>query len=336
MVEYSGRSFVVIGSETIVYKDTLKGYGGKFCKGLTVGGTKVSGWVFPLSLKGDLSSFVASKGGTVDGTTNASKSTETKRKSGGADDTGQGAPGPTAVDASMSADLKGQDAHPAKKMKHEKNDRGGMFVVYYSKASVVVCGDTFEFKDELKAMGGKFNRTLLVDGVRMPGWVLPIAKADAAAKWVSEKIGTLCEIRRRTELKDTDDSTGGNATATEIEASPHSHSLHEDTRAKQQNDRSTQPKEDTSTEAAAFVDTRIRVVGYTDKSIAVVGDTRAYKEVLAKMGGRFNSRLRPTNTAEGGDGSQAGWVFAKNRRADVEAWVTETQRKTEASVSKAL
>lgn len=51
------------------------------------------------------------------------------------------------------------------------------------------------------------------------------------------------------------------------------------------------------------------IIDYSEKSIAVVGDTREIKDALARLGGRFNARLK----------CGAGWIFPKSKREGVEA-----------------
>lgn len=53
----------------------------------------------------------------------------------------------------------------------------------------------------------------------------------------------------------------------------------------------------------------LRIVDYSEKAIAVVGDTKQIKDILRKLGGRFNSRLT----------CGAGWVFSKKKADEVRA-----------------
>lgn len=54
-------------------------------------------------------------------------------------------------------------------------------MIDYSEKAVAVVGNTYEIKDELKALGGKFNRFLTVDGAKVPGWIFSKGKADEVA-----------------------------------------------------------------------------------------------------------------------------------------------------------
>ena len=51
------------------------------------------------------------------------------------------------------------------------SDKNGCTVVEYSAKAVAVFGETRAIKDELKAMGGKFNNRLTYNGKRLAGWI---------------------------------------------------------------------------------------------------------------------------------------------------------------------
>jgi len=53
------------------------------------------------------------------------------------------------------------------------------------------------------------------------------------------------------------------------------------------------------------------IVGYSEKSVAIFGDTKAIKEQLAAMGGRFNKYL--TRNGQ----KSAGWVFPKSKEPEL-------------------
>lgn len=54
----------------------------------------------------------------------------------------------------------------------------GFEIVEYSEKSIAVFGDTKSIKDELKALGGKFNPALKYDGEKRTGWIFPKKQAD--------------------------------------------------------------------------------------------------------------------------------------------------------------
>lgn len=51
----------------------------------------------------------------------------------------------------------------------------------------------------------------------------------------------------------------------------------------------------------------LEIVDYSEKAIAVFGDTKAIKEQLKELGGRFNSALNYQG------GKRAGWIFSKKQ-----------------------
>ena len=53
----------------------------------------------------------------------------------------------------------------------------------------------------------------------------------------------------------------------------------------------------------------IQIVNYSEKAIAVIGDTRAIKDTLKAIGGRFNAHLT----------CGAGWIFSKSKEEAIKA-----------------
>ena len=66
---------------------------------------------------------------------------------------------------------------------------------------------------------------------------------------------------------------------------------------------------ETQAEPAAPAAESLQIVDYSDKAIAIVGDTKQIKDILRKLGGRFNPRLT----------CGAGWVFSKKKADEVRA-----------------
>lgn len=58
-----------------------------------------------------------------------------------------------------------------------------LVMVEYSPLSFAIFGDTKKHKDELKAMGGKFNPYLSRDGQKAAGWIFANSKADQVKKY---------------------------------------------------------------------------------------------------------------------------------------------------------
>lgn len=70
--------------------------------------------------------------------------------------------------------------------------------------------------------------------------------------------------------------------------------------------KTTTPKPETT---PAEPSSGLRMVDYSEKAVAVVGDTKAVKDLLKSMGGRFNPRLS----------CGAGWVFGKKKTDELKA-----------------
>ena len=56
----------------------------------------------------------------------------------------------------------------------------------------------------------------------------------------------------------------------------------------------------------------INIIDYSEKAFAVVGDTKAVKDDLKKLGGRFNAKLS----------CGCGWIFSNKVRQDVERFIS--------------
>ena len=51
-------------------------------------------------------------------------------------------------------------------------------MIDYSDKAIAVIGNTFEIKESLKELGGKFNKFLNIDGEKKPGWIFGKNKKD--------------------------------------------------------------------------------------------------------------------------------------------------------------
>lgn len=67
----------------------------------------------------------------------------------------------------------------------------------------------------------------------------------------------------------------------------------------------TKPELKQSEPAKAIKTEGIQLIDYSEKAIAIVGDTRAIKDTLKTLGGRFNAHLT----------CGAGWIFSKSKEA---------------------
>ena len=66
---------------------------------------------------------------------------------------------------------KNDDTPPPPPSDKNGTSKNGCTVVEYSAKAVAVFGETRAIKDELKAMGGKFNNRLTFNGKRLAGWI---------------------------------------------------------------------------------------------------------------------------------------------------------------------
>lgn len=57
----------------------------------------------------------------------------------------------------------------------------------------------------------------------------------------------------------------------------------------------------------------LQIVNYSEKAVALVGDTKAVKEQLKEIGGRFNMKLT----------CGPGWIFSAKKRPEIEKLVSE-------------
>lgn len=66
-----------------------------------------------------------------------------------------------------------------------------------------------------------------------------------------------------------------------------------------------EPKQNKTNKTETVEAKGIQIIDYSEKSIAIVGDTRAIKDTLKTLGGRFNAHLT----------CGAGWIFSKTKEA---------------------
>ena len=64
-----------------------------------------------------------------------------------------------------------------------------------------------------------------------------------------------------------------------------------------------EPKQNKTNKTETFEAKGLQIIDYSEKAIAIVGETRAIKETLKTLGGRFNSHLS----------CGAGWIFSKTK-----------------------
>lgn len=66
-----------------------------------------------------------------------------------------------------------------------------------------------------------------------------------------------------------------------------------------------EPKQNKTNETKTIDAKGLQIIDYSEKAIAIVGETKAIKETLKTLGGRFNSHLS----------CGAGWIFSKTKEA---------------------
>lgn len=75
-------------------------------------------------------------------------------------------------------------------------------------------------------------------------------------------------------------------------------------------------KEDTADTVGPIAFEGLEIVDYSEKAVAVFGDTKAIKEQLKELGGRFNPALNYNG------GKRAGWIFSKKQADKVHELIT--------------
>lgn len=65
-----------------------------------------------------------------------------------------------------------------------------VMMVDYSAKAVAVIGDTAPIKEDLKAMGGRFNRSLTVEGQKVAGWIFSKSKEAEVMEYIN-KLNTM-------------------------------------------------------------------------------------------------------------------------------------------------
>lgn len=78
-------------------------------------------------------------------------------------------------------------------------------------------------------------------------------------------------------------------------------------------------KEGAAKEVEAVTAEGLEIVDYSEKAIAVFGDTKAIKDQLKELGGRFNPSLNYNGE------KRAGWIFSKKQADKVKELITPTE-----------
>ncbi len=57
-------------------------------------------------------------------------------------------------------------------------------VINYSEKAVALIGDTFAVKDEIKKLGGTFNKSLSIENTKVSGWIFPSNKKQEIESFI--------------------------------------------------------------------------------------------------------------------------------------------------------
>ena len=128
------------------------------------------------------------------------------------------------------------------------------FLVQYSEKSVAVLGNSYNIKDKLKELNGRFNKNLVYDGIKFTGWIFGNKQKDN----LEELVGPL---------------KTGNIKELGIEGPA-------------------APTEQDKKEINAIKEMSPFIEHYSDKSIALFGNTIALKDQLKELNGKFNGNLK--------------------------------------------
>lgn len=206
-------------------------------------------------------------------------------------------------------------------------------LVDYSEKSVALFGETKQIKDQLKELGGRFNRNLKWQDQTKPGWIFSKSKKEALEQLLS---GDLPDTNQR-EFSIVMINTGNLNTATlqslggtfnpKISYGGRKVSgwlfplqkLDELRNAENLPDSEYVPP-------VPLVDSEnepLKLVEYSEKSVVLFGNTKPYIEDMKKLGGRFNRYLKFKETSESPEVKKPGWIFSKKKEEDVKKFVEE-------------
>jgi len=281
---YSDKSIAVLG-DTKPIKDHLKSLGGRFNKSLKgPNDTTQPGWIFMVKSKPALEQLIAQK---CSGGSSTDTHTDRTDLIDSADHTDIATePVVSSADAVAKNITSNTSCH--------SSQTSAITIVPYSEKSVAVFGDTKPVKDNLRALGGRFNKYLKgPDGASQPGWVFMNKMRPELEQLLSMK----CK------------SNGPNDTSQVTTAA-----------TKTSHDPDADPIRSTSSASidASKSSSPITIVSYSEKSIAVFGDTKPIKDDLKSLGGRFNKSLKgPNNT------TQPGWIFMAKSKPALEQLIAQ-------------
>jgi len=150
--QYSDKSFCICGDNTKEYKEELKSLGGKWNSNLKDG----PGWIFSNKNKEKVQEW-------LDKISICEHVYEEEK-----------------VHSECSTEVDRPEVHT--QLPSEK-DKKNLILKDYSEKSFVISGETKNFKEELKSIGGKWNSNLK-DG---PGWIFSNKRKEKVQKWLIDE-----------------------------------------------------------------------------------------------------------------------------------------------------
>jgi hypothetical protein len=150
IVDYSEKSIALFGDSKMI-KDILKNISGsRYNPNLKKDGVKTSGWIFPKDKKNDLEELI----NLIQKITKKEEKKEEKNEE-------------------------------KKEDKKEEKKEYNLEIVDYTEKSIVLFGNSFHLKDEIKKISGaRYNANLKKDGVKTPGWLFPKDKKEEVEKLI--------------------------------------------------------------------------------------------------------------------------------------------------------
>ena len=134
------------------------------------------------------------------------------------------------------------------------------YIVNYSDRSIAVFGNTKPIKEELKSLGGRFNKYLKQNEMTKAGWIFPMkSKAD-----VEEVLSNITNGLGYNGIG----RSSGYTTLSVV--------------------------------SDGDIDVAPYIADYTDRSFAMFGNTKPIKEELKSLGGRFNKNLKQNEVTKVG------------------------------------
>jgi hypothetical protein len=263
IVEYSAHSLALFGNSKAL-KDDLKALGAKFNPSLKKGDGKAAGWIVSKKLRAKLEETIGSIG-------NIARSAESQHMNSGrerkAAETGRSEPTTLA---------------PTK-----------FEIVDYSEYSLALFGDSKPMKEQLKAIGAKYNPSLKRGDGKEAGWVVSKKLRARLEEIIATHMQTI-----PAKLEETIGCIGNIARSAE--------SQHMDS------ERDRKAAETERSDPTTLAPTKFEIVDYSEYSLALFGDSKPMKEQLKAIGAKYNPSLKR------GDGKEAGWVVSKKLRARLE------------------